>query len=342
MKTISHALMKALRRGVQRCSSDALERLCGFVAGQWNGASGGFCDRAGKPDLYYTQFGLMLARALRMKTDVSAVEKFCRAHDVNSFDLVHASCFARSLLLVRPWLTWLQRRRIRRDCESALAALIRAAQTPYEQFLALTLAQDVGLPFEKKPLDAYRAADGLYANVPEAAEGGVNATASAILTELLECGGLTPLFRYERSSYRARPQRAGINGSAFRVVLQAPVRYAHTLFREVGAIAPFRKRCQATALQSAVHALAEQERGDGSFCANVSTSFPDILSTASARFALHVAGMRPRNDAKIFVEECFVEDAGGFAASPDAETPDLEYTVYGIILMGMEAEEVRS
>jgi len=288
MSTIGHALMKALRKGVRRCSDDALECLRGFVAAQWH-ESGGFCDRAGKPDIYYTQFGLMLARALGMKIDASAVGKFCWKHDVSSFDLVHANCFVRSLLLARPWFAWLQGRRIRRDCP--FAALVVEAHTPYEQFLALTLAQDAGLPFwgkhwrkcwgkfEKKSLEVYRSADGLYANVPEAAEGGVNATASAILAEVF----------------------AGTRDLAL----------------------------------SAAHALAKQERDDGSFCANPSTPFPDILSTASAHFALHTVGIRPRNDAKFFVEECFVEDVGGFAASPEGGTPDLEYTVYGVILMGL-------
>jgi len=353
VNTISHALMKALRNGVRRCSDDALERLRGFVAGQWHG-SGGFCDRSGKPDIYYTQFGLMLARALGMKIDASAVERFCWAHDVRSFDLVHASCFVRSLLLAKPWFSWMQRRRIRRDCP--FAALVEAAQTPYERFLALTLAQDAGLAFGKKSLEAYRSADGLYANVSEALEGGVNATASAILVELLECDSIqnhtnwaqffNPNFLLGRSpsinSVWQRPTKqitenpspggaqsengdfapSGIEGQRGRY------HRALSCANDIRLSAFFH-------IPSAAHVLAELERDDGSFCANPSTHFPDILSTASAHFALHAAGMKPRNDAKVFVEGCFVEDAGGFAASPEGGAPDLEYTAYGVILMGM-------
>ena len=326
MTTISHALMKALRNGVRRCSDDALECLRGFVVGQWH-ESGGFCDRAGKADIYYTQFGLMLARALGMKVNVSAVERFCWAHDTRSFDLVHASCFVRSLLLARPWFAWLRRRRIRRNCP--FINLIEAAQTPYEQFLALTLAQDARLPFVKKSLDAYRSADGLYANVPEAAEGGVNATSSAILVELY--------LRDIKDNWDTRDTK-DVRHHASPMSPVSPVSQSSHKFTSARASSLSKSGGKPRALQNAALALAQLERDDGSFCANPSTPFPDILSTASAHFALRTAGVQPRNDAKVFVEECFVEDAGGFAASPEGGTPDLEYTVYGVILMGLLRE----
>ena len=90
-------------------------------------------------------------------------------------------------------------------------------------------------------------------------------------------------------------------------------------------------QCEKTA--DALAALQEQ---DGSFKATASAQEGDLLSTATAFFALRQCGKTPHVSTKPYLRECFREN-GLFAATPDDPHGDLEYTVYGLLAMGCAA-----
>ena len=59
-------------------------------------ADGGFCDRGGESDLYYTVFGLEGLAALKAEVPLDRVEPFLRSYgDGEGLDLVHQACLAR-------------------------------------------------------------------------------------------------------------------------------------------------------------------------------------------------------------------------------------------------------
>jgi hypothetical protein len=63
---------------------------------------GGFRDRSGKPDLYYTVFGLQCLLALGEDVP-AATEGYLRSPaDPRTLDFIHAACLARCWALVRP------------------------------------------------------------------------------------------------------------------------------------------------------------------------------------------------------------------------------------------------
>jgi len=63
---------------------------------------GGFRDRSGKPDLYYTVFGLQCLLALGEDVP-AATEGYLRSlADPRTLDFIHAACLARCWALVRP------------------------------------------------------------------------------------------------------------------------------------------------------------------------------------------------------------------------------------------------
>ena len=91
-----------------------------------------------------------------------------------------------------------------------------------------------------------------------------------------------------------------------------------------------KESCDATA-----NALLALQESDGSFKA-ASSPEGDVMSTATAAFALQQCGKSLQTSVKPFLRECFREN-GFFAATPDDSDGDLEYTIYGLLLMGVIA-----
>ena len=74
---------------------EATERVDDFLRNQIN-PDGGFRDRAGRSDLYYTVFGLEGLIALRQEPPYSRVRPYLESFgDGEGLDLVHLACLAR-------------------------------------------------------------------------------------------------------------------------------------------------------------------------------------------------------------------------------------------------------
>jgi len=82
-------------------------------------------------------------------------------------------------------------------------------------------------------------------------------------------------------------------------------------------------------------ALSALQEPDGSFKAVASAPEGDLMSTATALFALKHCGKSPSISVKPLLRECF-RDNGFFAATSDDPDGDLEYTTYGLLAMGVD------
>ncbi len=82
--------------------------------------------------------------------------------------------------------------------------------------------------------------------------------------------------------------------------------------------------------------LLKCQEPNGSFKAMESAPSGDLMSTATAFFTLRNCDKMPRLSVKSFLRDCFREN-GFFAATPDDPGSDLEYTVYGLLTMGVIA-----
>ena len=148
-----------------------------FLRGQMND-DGGFKDRSGNSDLYYSVFGIEGLLALRAELPASRVAAYLRGfEDPGALDLVHASCLARCWAALPPDLRGeAPRERILRRVEhfrSADGAYGSAegakSGTLYGCFMAAGAYQDCGaaLPDPGAVVNCVRrlrAADGGYAN----------------------------------------------------------------------------------------------------------------------------------------------------------------------------------
>ena len=162
-----------------------------FLRSQIN-PDGGFKDRAGRSDLYYTVFGLEGLLALRADLPTSIVRTYLQTHgDGEDLDFVHLACLARcwadlKLSSEAPREVILRSIERHRSVDGGYHASIGAAQgTAYGCFVALGAYQDLG----SEPPDPHRMVgcikaletdDGGYANQAEMPIGLTPATAAAV------------------------------------------------------------------------------------------------------------------------------------------------------------------
>jgi prenyltransferase beta subunit len=164
-----------------------------FLRGQLH-AEGGFCDRDGKSDLYYTTFGLAGLMALQAPLPVAQVTAYLETFgDGRQLQLIELSCLARC------WTAFSGQNPVPGFADQVLARTERF-RTPdggfhvaegeprgsvYGCFLALGIAQDVGLslPDARQMLSCIadlRASDGGFANSHDIPFGLVPPTAAAV------------------------------------------------------------------------------------------------------------------------------------------------------------------
>jgi hypothetical protein len=155
---------------------------------------GGFQNRAGKSDLYYTVFGLDGLVALQETLPVDESTRFLdRFGDGDGLDFVHLACLARCWAALRrlPANGPTDRLLARIEaCRARDGGYGTAPGTPhgaaYAAFLAMGAYEDLGreLPSPEgvvASLGLLRAADGGYANQPGRPTGVTTATAAAVL-----------------------------------------------------------------------------------------------------------------------------------------------------------------
>lgn len=282
-----------------------------FLLGQ-EAAGGGFMDRSGKPDLYYTLFGLaalgviqpqrvLLSRgALQLRGVAVRAVEFLSSVQPDSLDLVHLGAFTRNRAMLASAgfappsapdeISSITGVLSRYRGQDGGYAGVPGAQfgTAYGAFLALGVFQDLGIPIPEQALvaasvQALQNPDGSWPNQRlvnrKDTSGGTNATAAAV----------------------AVCKQAGV---------PVPASTSHWL---LGRYSP-----------------------QGGFLSGPDAPIPDLLSTATALHALAILGL-PLADVR---EGClnFIDslwsNRGGFHGHWGDDHLDCEYAFYGLLALG--------
>lgn len=155
---------------------------------------GGFLDRAGRSDLYYTVFGAEALVALQEEVPAERLTAYLRAFGHGEgLDLVHLACLARAWRALpgplqdeAPREALAARIAAQRSTDGGFASRTGEEDgSAYALFLAVGAHEDLGRPDPATPaelltaLERMRAADGGYANQPGARSGVTPATAAA-------------------------------------------------------------------------------------------------------------------------------------------------------------------
>lgn len=172
---------------------EARDRVADFINQQLND-DGGFKDRSGESDLYYTVFGLEGLTALRLDLPSESTIKYLqRFGDGADLDLVHLSCLARC------WANFpspgldddtarkiLDRFELCRSADGGYSARAGAETgTVYNCFLAFGAYQDLKAELPESDgllrcIESLRTPDGAYANERSMAIGTTPTTAAAV------------------------------------------------------------------------------------------------------------------------------------------------------------------
>ncbi len=278
-----------------RVLGESVELVRSFLLGQQN-TDGGFKDRSGRSDLYYTVFGIEGLLALQAPLPATKVRDYLKQFGAGGdLDFVHLCCLARchaALHLKGPtntsteWTTELVNHLERfRSADGGYNVLPgNPFGTAYACFLALAAYQDLGLSLPDplqlmQCLKFLETPDGGWANERGVKVGATNSTAAAVT-----------LLRH----------------------LSMPV---------------------APPVGEWVLARAHP---DGGFLAAPGAPLPDLLSTATALHTLAglERDFTPLKERCLDFIDTLWTNEGGFHGHWGDDTLDCEYTYYGLLALG--------
>jgi hypothetical protein len=95
----NQVILEALLKAKDALSVDAQNHIISFLNSQ-KCVSGGFIDRAGKSDLYYSVFGYTLALVFDLKLNVVEERKYLDQFEQKNLDFVHSVCLVRAYYLL--------------------------------------------------------------------------------------------------------------------------------------------------------------------------------------------------------------------------------------------------
>ncbi len=171
---------------------DSAELVRDFLLRHWND-DGGFTDRSGTSDLYYSVFGFDSLIALQASPPAGRLFDYLQKFgDGEGLDFVHLCCLARCLAAVGSEFSakggsrWMERLQRFRSADGGYHSTPgNRAGSVYGCFLAFGACQDLRLDIPKRErlldcLERLRTPDGAWANEPGMKIGSTNATAAAV------------------------------------------------------------------------------------------------------------------------------------------------------------------
>ena len=288
--------MLQVARLAPKMLGDATPLVANFVRSQQN-EDGGFRDRKGQSDLYYTVFGLDALMGLQQPIDAERVRRYAESFgDGASLDFVHLCALARCWAAIGTGVVPL-------EVSAALA-----------DRLAIFRSRDGG--FNPKPSSARGTAYGAFLGV--AAYQDLNTP----LPEPMELVRSLKFLETEDGAWTNEvfgrgPMPVGATNSTAAAV---------TVLRNLGM----------PVNAAAGDWLLAQSHPQGGFLAVPGAPIPDLLSTATTLHALaglQVSFERVKEPCLDFIDSLWTNE-GGFHGNWADEDLDCEYTCYGLLALG--------
>jgi prenyltransferase beta subunit len=289
-------MLQVARLAPKVLGAEATDLVSRFLRAQQN-EDGGFKDRKGQSDLYYTVFGLDALAALQQHIDSKRVRSYVEMFgDGAGLDFVHLCALARSWAALGKETvpdalkqSLPQRLATFRSCDGGFNSTSNSARgSAYGAFLGLAAYQDLGVPLPE-PMELVR---------------------SLKLLETDDGAWTNEVFG------RGRMPVGATNSTAAAV----------TVLRNLN-----------MPLNATVGDwLLAQAHPQGGFLAVPGAPIPDLLSTATALHALAGLGVsfeRIKEPCLDFVDSLWTNE-GAFHGNWADEHLDCEYTCYGLLALG--------
>lgn len=300
-------LFDTLRRAPSLIGESAVIIISDYISSQFT-AEGGFRNRAGKCDQYYTMFGLACAEALGVYVDLNLVRSYLSRFNPEELDLVHLVCWSKSKLIIKM-------------SENIL---------PY-RLLAMLHNLGFRTKLDVRP-DRFRASDGGF---HENDNSGISHPYAIFMGVNLyqDCGLRMPdIVKAVAALEKCRTGQGAFHnpGGGGRGMLLSSCAAILALRQLTG-------KADSPALQW----LSGQQGETGGFHASPDSPMPDLLSTGVALYTLKICGhsLDSMSDkAKNFIIDHWHEN-GGFTGTLVDECTDCEYTFYALMALGALADD---
>ena len=311
-----------IKNGMKGLTEDAIESLKEFVLTQQS-SDGGFLDRDNKSDIYYTVFGIQLSIAFDVKLKFDILKYLNKIEKEKELDFIHLTSLLRSyeLLNYTPLnrdhlLQAIEKYRTKNGGYNHLRIGMEKGNVYAPFLLSLINGQNSSSKKQKQIIDSINCCkkdDGSYGNDHEILSGSTTATSAAIalLNEFNHTsGGKCQLLDSDFS----RDKQVGL--------------FDPSLFAGRGLI-------EKNNLKS-FQLLESRACENGGFFAGDSAPIPDLLSTATAIFAISNSPnfqLSNIDKHREFVASLWNED-GGFSGHIMDSVSDCEYTFYALLALG--------
>ena len=189
-ETITIKLLKTIQRGYEALSQDAKLMMSDFILTQ-RCKDGGFINKQGEQDLYYTTFGSLLQYVFGINYNTGELKRYLNSIDADNLDLIHYAAYMRCRLLASVTdskflgvLTSLISQKNIRSEESFEVWPNNNKNAPYSRFIWFSLLEDTNNSKQHTWLsEEYAIKGGGYSNVKGQDSASVNATAAALMVK---------------------------------------------------------------------------------------------------------------------------------------------------------------
>jgi geranylgeranyl transferase type-2 subunit beta len=319
--TINQTIFQTLLNAKSRLSEEAISLLRSFIDSK-KYHKGGFIDRSGKPDPYYSVFGYTLSYLFDIEFDTKKEQKALkRWEEKNKIDFVHAISLIRCYYLLEAI-----------DLAGSFGKVSTTLAS--SKFLQNLVGKKVAKKIQKKhssllkTIDSYKSDNEGFNHLEK------HSKYASVYANFLAYGLFEDL-------YLGKGERIKIAESCMELMLENGSFVNHLKSKQgissTTAAGIILLNSIGKPIFESSEWLKEQIQSHGGFLAGEDVPVADVLSTATSLLALGIVGTADdgiKGKAVEFVNLHW-HDAGGFFGSIADQIPDVEYTFYGLLTLGV-------
>lgn len=283
--------------------ASAINSIREFIKSQIS-VDGAFINRANKPDIYYTYFGLLSTLILNeIELPIDKLEKYFNQIEISKLSFIHLNSFIRSKQLIKLYKL---KKKLNFSIKTLLNILpnfliknkndLNIIKNYYEN------SSDAKFPVSDKlcPYSLF-----LLAGTIE------------------DCGG------YFTENFLSDIHKYYIEKKGYTNIEEG---ISPSLNATVAAVMLIKKYTKIQ-LDIVSNFIKNQQLENGGFIASPGSASADLLSTSTSLLALNVLKLKPKYSPKDFIHNVW-QERGGFSGTIYDKKPDVEYTFYGILSLG--------
>lgn len=321
MIEVNNYILEALERSRNKLSDEAANQIKKYLE-ECLRPDGGFVDRAGNPDPYYSVFGYSLAFVFNLEIPVNKQEDFIENWlDNNEIDFVHAVSLVRCALLISA----LQLKSKGGILSKQLSGSALFKNQIKNRIIKETIQETNPL---LKIIETYRSKDNGFNHNTKNADN-ASTYASFLAWALFQDLGIENKVSGITKSIISLQKN---NGSFVNEVTSDSGITTATAAGLIMALST-----QKNGLEKSISWLKNMWINAGGFAAAEGVPIADLLSTSTALLALKIAG----ESMSLYSAKCeeFInlhwDNSGGFFGSVADLQPDCEYTYYALLALGL-------